>query len=86
MNTHNCDLATELALNVALLDGVGGLIFDEGVKAFNTHGVDRRWRIIRIAVIVRKRPGFEVQKITMCVKKKRKKVSIEKVKAGVMSR
>ena len=37
MSTHNGNLATKLVLDVALLDGVRGLILDDGKESFNAH-------------------------------------------------
>jgi len=34
---YNCDLAAELVLDLALLDSIGGFIFDDGEKLFDTH-------------------------------------------------
>ena len=34
---YNGNFATELVLDLALLDCVGGFIFDDGEELFNTH-------------------------------------------------
>jgi hypothetical protein len=35
--THNRNFATELVLDLALLDGVGGLLLDDGEELLDTH-------------------------------------------------
>lgn len=37
MLTHNCNFATKLVLDLALFDGIGCLIFDDGEEVLDTH-------------------------------------------------
>jgi hypothetical protein len=37
VSTYNGNLAAKLVLDVALLDGVGGLILDDGKESFDAH-------------------------------------------------